>query len=446
MDERIWVIGLGDDGRRGLTTDLMQRIEEAQLLVGGERHLAFFPEFKGRKLLWKSPFAQVVAEIAKARVDERVVVLASGDPLFYGVGTYLIKSFGAERVVVCPHLSSVQLAFARAGESWQDARILSLHGRAMAGLAQKIDGTAKVALLTDAVNTPGAIAQYLLAYGMEEYEAFVAENLGGSDERTGWYRLVDMVNVVFSPLNVVLLRQTAPRLRYPLGILDEEFAQRKPDRGLITKREIRVLSLAELQLSSGDVLWDIGACTGSVSIEAILQTPDLRVFAIEKNPADLVNLRANQVKFRTDFVAVEGKAPQMLDEFPDPNAVFIGGSGGELVELLELCVARLRPGGRIVVNAATLETVYHAYETMKRLGLQVSLQLVQTARSKPILNLTRFEGMNPVYLVTGRAIAADSTLALGSSDPLYTKIVHPDSSEISMSGGGRQAMDVAGNL
>lgn len=182
---------------------------------------------------------------------------------------------------------------------------------------------------------------------------------------------------------------------------DGAFSQRKPDRGLITKREVRVLSLAELRLRPGDVLWDIGACTGSVSIEAILSTPDLQVFAVEKNEGDLVNLRENQVKFRTDFVAVHAKAPDGLERFPDPDAVFIGGSGGELGELLHICANRLREGGRIVVNAATIENLYEAYQTLRELGLTVSVTLVQTARSKPILNLTRLEGMNPVYLVTG---------------------------------------------
>ncbi|MCL6594194.1 MAG: precorrin-6Y C5,15-methyltransferase (decarboxylating) subunit CbiT, partial [Alicyclobacillus sp.] len=181
---------------------------------------------------------------------------------------------------------------------------------------------------------------------------------------------------------------------------DGEFFQRKPDRGLITKKEVRVLSLAELALPADGVLWDIGACTGSVGIEAILQNPHLRVYAIEKNAEDLENLRQNQSKFRTDFVAVQGRAPARLDEFEDPDAVFIGGSGGELPELLQVCAERLRPGGRVVVNAATIETLAGAHQTLRALGFACSVTLVQTARSKPILQLTRFEGMNPVYLVT----------------------------------------------
>ena len=154
------------------------------------------------------------------------------------------------------------------------------------------------------------------------------------------------------------------------------------------------------------MLWDIGACTGSISIEAVLQTPELRVYAIEKNAEDLENLRTNQVRFRTDFVAVHGKAPAGLEEFEDPDAVFIGGSGGELAQLLAVCTARLRPQGRIVMTAIALETLAEAQQTLGQLGFDVSVTLIQTARSKPILHMTRLEGMNPVFLLTASRPAA----------------------------------------
>ncbi len=330
---------------------------------------------------------------------QRVIVLASGDPLFYGIGSYLVKQIGSENIEVFPYVSSIQLAFARCGESWQDAQLISLHGRSILGLVQKIDGSRKVGLLTDEVNTPSAIAKYLLGFNMTEYNAFV-----GREEKTGWYTLEQLAESTFSPLNVMVLKRNRSksngRQQFGLGISDAEFFQRKPDRGLITKREIRVLSLSELNLRTDAVLWDIGVCTGSVSIEAIRSTQGLRVFAIEKNEEDLEFLRQNQIKFRCDFTAVHGRAPARLDEFEDPDAVFIGGSGGELEELLSVCANRLRPSGHIVVNAATIETLYTAQQTLQNLGFYVSITLIQTSRSKPILNLTRFEGMNPVYMVT----------------------------------------------
>ncbi|GMA63434.1 precorrin-6y C5,15-methyltransferase (decarboxylating) subunit CbiE [Alicyclobacillus fastidiosus] len=402
-DKRVVVIGVGDDGVRGLSTEVRAVLSSRDVLYGSDRQLSFFPDFPGEKRVFTSPLQAVIEDI-KREADKRLVaVLASGDPLFYGIGSTLVKRLGSEQVHIYPHLSSIQLAFARAGLGWQDARIISLHGRDIAGFAQRLHGAALAAVLTDEVNTPGAIANYLLAYQMTEYDAFVAEHLCGDEERTGWYALGELRERSFAPLNVLILhrRPDACAPAFTLGMEDSEFSQRKPDRGLITKREVRVQSLAELRLNKGDVLWDIGACTGSVSIEAILSTPELRVFAVEKNEGDLINLRENQVKFRTDFVAIHAKAPAGLDAFPDPDAVFIGGSGGELGELLRNCASRLREGGRIVVNAATIENLYEAHQTLGALGFNVSVTLIQSARSKPILNLTRFEGMNPVYLVTG---------------------------------------------
>ena len=403
-DERILVVGIGDDGAGGLSSRTLEQVYAATVLYGGERQLGFFPDFQGEKRRIRTPLRDTLAEIERDCVTHSVAVLASGDPLFYGIGATLVRKFGRERVDIIPHLSSVQLAFARAGESWQGAKVVSLHGKSIQGLAQKLHGVPVAALLTDDVNTPSAIAKYLQSFQMTEYVAFVAEHLGSVDERAGWYSMDELIDAEFSSLNVVILKHR-PDVKVPvftLGMDEGMFSQRKPDRGLITKREIRVLSLSDLALKPGGVLWDIGACTGSVSIEAILSTPDLQVYAVEKNDGDLENLRDNQVKFRTDFVAVHAKAPDGLDAFPDPDAVFIGGSGGELEELLSICAGRLREGGRIVVNAATIENLYQAQQTLLHFGFEVSITLVQTARSKPILNLTRFEGMNPVYLVTAR--------------------------------------------
>ncbi len=399
---RILIVGIGDDGIRSLASSTAERISTAAVLYGGERQLAFFADFKGMKRVIRSPLQDTLSEIEQDSIEHPIVILASGDPLFYGIGATLVRKMGRGSVEVIPHLSSIQLAFARAGESWQTAKLVSLHGKTIQGLAQKLHGVPIAALLTDEINTPPAIAKYLKMFNMTEYDAFVAEHLGSSEERTGWYTLDQLSDGKFAMLNVVLLKQKSdakvPNFR--LGMDDDRFFQRKPDRGLITKREVRVLSLSDLALKSGDVLWDIGACTGSVSIEAILSTPDLQVYAVEKNESDLHNLRENQIKFRADFVAIHAKAPEGLDTFPDPDAIFIGGSGGELEELLGICAARLKEMGRITVNAATIENLYIAQQTLSNFGFTVSVTLVQTARSKSILNLTRFEGMNPVYLVT----------------------------------------------
>ncbi|KIL38651.1 cobalamin biosynthesis protein CbiE [Gordoniibacillus kamchatkensis] len=399
MDKRIAIIGIGDDGADSLLPRYVERIERSQRLVGGERQLAFFPRYEGEKVVIKSGLAELADMLAGS--DKDTVVLASGDPLFYGIGGYLAKKCGAE---VYPYVSSVQLAFAHMGESWQDAAVYSLHGRSIAGLAQKIDGQGKIALLTDERNSPQRIAEYLLHFGMSEYRAFVAEHLGGDKERCRWFELEELAagGVECSPLNVVVLRRTGPSPQWTLGIEDEAFAQRKPDKGLITKREVRILSIAALGLKPDSVVWDIGTCTGSVAIEAARLCRDGAVYAIEKNEDDLANCLENMRKFRTDFTAVHGKAPNGLEQFPDPDAVFIGGSGGEMQELLRVCCTRLKPGGRIVLNAVTIENLFEAQQAFLAQGYRVDISMIQAARSKPILNMTRLEAMNPVYIVTAR--------------------------------------------
>ncbi|UPG63522.1 precorrin-6Y C5,15-methyltransferase (decarboxylating) subunit CbiT [Metabacillus endolithicus] len=206
----------------------------------------------------------------------------------------------------------------------------------------------------------------------------------------------------FSPLNIVILKKTSKVKSWTIGIDDEEFHQRKPEKGLLTKKEIRTLSLSELKLSKNSVVWDIGTCTGSVAIEACLIANEGQVFAIEKNDHDLENCRLNMRKFRTDFTVVQGKAPEHLEAFPNPDAIFIGGTAGGMEEILSVCCSRLNKGGRIVLNAVTIENLYQAVEGFKRNGFEVNITLSQISRSKPILNLTRFDALNPIYIITAQ--------------------------------------------
>ncbi|MCZ8516349.1 precorrin-6y C5,15-methyltransferase (decarboxylating) subunit CbiE [Paenibacillus filicis] len=395
----IKVIGIGEDGPGGLSGEAASWIGQCEVLVGGERQLAFYPDFAGETWTLKGGLSELTGRLAAE--TRRTAVLASGDPLFYGIGVTLSRRLPG-KVEIVPAVSSLQLAFARAGEGWHDAYTASVHGRSMLGLAQRIDGRAKVALLTDERNSPDAIARYLIEYGMTEYRAFVGENLGGPKEKTGWYSLAEMAESSFSPLNVVLLIREGESPKWPMGIDDEEFAQRKPDRGLITKKEIRVLSLAKLGLREDSVVWDIGAGSGSVAVEAARIAREGAVYAIEKNEPDLELIRSNMRKFRTDFTLVAGRAPAGLDAFADPDAVFIGGSGGELRELLGVCCSRLKQRGTLVMNAATIENLSEAQSALKELGMETDILLAQVSRSKPILHMTRFEGLNPIYIITAR--------------------------------------------
>ncbi|WP_332630549.1 precorrin-6y C5,15-methyltransferase (decarboxylating) subunit CbiE [Halalkalibacter flavus] len=397
MIEKIKVIGIGDEGRQSLLPIYEKWIYESEVLVGGQRQLSFFPDYPGEKKVIKGRLSDLVTFLKEE--TKKVVVLASGDPLFYGVGSYMAKKLDVE---IYPYLSSIQLAFSRINERWQDAYVTSVHGRSMNGLAQRINGREKIALLTDEKNHPAAIARYLRSFGMTEYRVFVAENLGSETERCAFYELEELETKEFSSLNVVILQKKAEGKTWSMGIDDEEFHQRKPEKGLLTKKEIRVLSLMALNLSETSTVWDIGTCTGSVAIEACLIAKEGQVFAIEKNEHDLENCRLNQLKFRTDFTAVQGKAPDHLDSFSDPDAIFIGGTAGSMDDIIATCCSRLKKGGRIVLNAVTIENLMQAVEQFKNNGFETNITLAQISRSKPILNLTRFDALNPIYIITAK--------------------------------------------
>ncbi|SFE51446.1 precorrin-6y C5,15-methyltransferase (decarboxylating) subunit CbiE [Alteribacillus iranensis] len=392
----IKVIGIGEDGGEALHPTYREWIMNSSRLAGGHRQLAFFPEYKGEKVVLEGGLRKT---IDAWREDEKdTVVLASGDPLFYGIGAYLAKKL--PEVHIYPSMSSIQLAFAKIKESWHDASFVSVHGRSLKGLAQRIDGKKKVCLLTDKENTPAVIARYLDRFGMDEYRMCIAEVLGGEKEKVTWLSLPEAFEYEADPLNVVILKTEHRRKKQPLGYPDHMFMQRKPDKGLITKKEVRVLSLAALQLQKDSTVWDIGTCTGSVAIEAAHMASEGEVYAIEKNADDVEFARENSYKLRADLNLYHGKAPEYLDEWPDPDAIFLGGTGGNIRELLTICVNRLRLGGRIVLNAATIETLHEAMSLFKQLDCEVEITMSHLARSKPILHMTRFEGLNPVYIMT----------------------------------------------
>ncbi|MEH7453112.1 MULTISPECIES: precorrin-6y C5,15-methyltransferase (decarboxylating) subunit CbiE [Bacillaceae] len=388
------MIGIGDEGKVSLLPMYEKWINESELLIGGKRQLAFFSEFAGEKMPIEGGLYSLVERLQSE--TRNVVILASGDPLFYGIGSYLSSKIDLD---IYPYISSIQLAFARMKERWQDAYFTSVHGRSIKGLAQRVDGKKTIAILTDTENSPNKIAQYLLSFGMTEYEAFVGENLGGDKERCRWFPLAEMKDEEFSPLNVVILKKKGESPHWPIGIDDSEFLQRKPDKGLITKKEIRTLSISGLRLKEDSTVWDIGTCTGSVAIEAAKIAREGQVFAIEKNEGDLENCKQNLAKFRVDATLVHGKAPEGLETFPDPDAVFIGGTAGGMEDILDICCSRLKACGRIVLNAVTIENLSEAMLVFKERGYETNITLAQISRSKPILNLTRFDALNPIYII-----------------------------------------------
>ncbi len=404
----VQVVGLGLDGAQGLSPALQGLVASAKLLVGSDRHLAYFLDHPAQRLSlsdFHSALAAIV-QAAEAGVSP-IVVLTSGDPLFFGFGRVLLSHLSPEQVAFHPQVSSMQLAFSRIKVPWQDARLVSVHGRSLEALTQALQqGAEKLAVLTDPTNSPGAIARLLTSLDLPwQYDLWVAESLGGEDERVQQWPLAAAQQTTFAPLNVViLLRQSqAPALPTALpllGIPDVYFASFADRPGLMTKREVRVQALGELALPA-DTIWDIGAGTGSVAIEMARLGPASQVYAIEKTAAGVALIEDNARRFATPQVrAIAGRAPEALESLPDPDRVFIGGSGGQLQPILSVCRDRLRPGGRVVLALATLEHLAEVSAWSREQGWHQRCLQVQLARSTAIASLTRFTPLNPVTLVT----------------------------------------------
>jgi len=396
---KIYVIGAGVEGEEGFGSRALELIESAQLLVGGERQLELFPDFAGETLRVGADPAQVIDRLAKE--TRPVVVLASGDPLFFGIGRLLLRNLPAERLEFVPNVTSVQYAFAKICEPWDDAVFVSAHGRGVKGAVDRVVANDKAAVLTDAVNTPAAIARELIERGRDGYAAWLCEDLGTDDEKITETDVKGLLEIDAAPLNVLILikQYESAEARYvpTLGIPDDQFATVKK---LITKEEIRVVTLAKLKLRHDMVLWDIGAGSGSISIEADHLLPNGEIYAIERNEECREFIKQNLQRFNTRNVnLVEGTAPDCLDDLPDPERVFIGGSGGQLWKILEIADKRLPADGRIVLNAITLDTLTAALEFFDNSGYEVEVTTVNIARTRPLTDYKMFEAYNPVYIL-----------------------------------------------
>jgi precorrin-6Y C5,15-methyltransferase (decarboxylating) len=397
--KKIYVIGVGVEGQEGFSRRVLELIGKADLLLGGERQLELFPGFPGEKVTIGSNLGEVVERLKKN--ERRAVVLASGDPLFFGIGRYLLRNLPEEELEFVPNVSSVQYAFAKIKEPWDDAVFVSAHGRGLKGAVDRIVANDKAAVLTDEENTPKAIAAELIERGRDGYAAWLCENLGTAEERIVATDVKGLLEIEAAPLNVLILikEYEAGGDEYvpTLGIPDEEFASIKK---LITKEEIRVVTLAKLKLRHDMTLWDLGAGSGSVSIEADHLLPNGRIFAVERNPQCIEFIKENLNRFNARHVTlVEGEAPECLETLPDPDRVFIGGSGGNLWEILEAVDLRLPAEGRVVINAVTLDTLTAATEYFDNAGYQVEVTTVNIARTRPLTDYKMFEAYNPVYII-----------------------------------------------
>ena len=418
--ETCTVIGILDDGWAGLSDGARQRLAEADLVIGAGRTLervrahvdagATLKDMKGA--LSQAP------EWIRTAMDagQRVAMIATGDPLCHGIAGFLAAQLGAARVEILPAPSTLQLAFALFKKPWQDMRIVSCHSADAGewcvgatpehGLYKAMRAIAlhpQVALFTGPDNNPARLARALITAGYgDDARLSVACRLSLPDERLFADLTPAEAAAMYFPQPNVMLVERAPDVRAPrFGLEDTEYIQRTPEKGLITKQEARALSLAKLRLAADAIVWDIGAGSGSIGLEAARLAPLGHVWAIEKNAGDAANARANAARFRlTNYTLVEGKAPDHVDTWPDPDAVFIGGSGGELDPLIRVILERLKPNGRLVMNFVTLENLATATAALAAARAAWDVVQLQASRSQPILDMHRLVAQNPVWIVS----------------------------------------------
>ncbi|MBF0176561.1 MAG: precorrin-6y C5,15-methyltransferase (decarboxylating) subunit CbiE [Magnetococcales bacterium] len=427
MTGTCWILGVLDAGPDYLTPAAVRILGQAELLIADSRFLDLFahlapPEAEQRSL--NGRLAELPGWIQQAQAQNRqVVVLATGDPLCFGVGGYLLRHLPANTCHILGNVSTLQRACELLGLAWGDAVRLSVHAKdsgvwrrdsgpehALFPLRRALLQAAPITLLTSPANTPARIADMLVTLRLDlTWEMAVAQRLGHPDESiTHWMPPSMAQTKSFADPHVVVLRrspsgQIAPAtLEAPiLGISDAVFQKRTPDRGLITRREIRVVVLAHLGLQPHSQVWDIGAGSGSVGLEAARLAPLGAVHAVEMHPECIRMIQENRQQLGvTNHFLRHAKAPDGLDAWPDPDAIFIGGSGGVLTELISLCWQRLRPDGHMVMNFATLENLHTATNTMDRLGAPWEMIQLQLSRTRPIGAMHRLAGENPVWIVT----------------------------------------------
>jgi len=403
----VTVVGIGV-GPEDLTEAHREAIEAAEVLVGGKRQLSSFAgETEATWVLGANPVATLEA-VKKEATGKRVVILASGDPLFFGIGERALEVFGSENVLFLPNVTALQKTFANLKLPWKEARTISVHGRNPTDFFPELAYPGCIAIYTDPKNTPDRLARLLLEFGMANRKVAVVEEIGSKEEQCKETDLVGAAGMKFSPLNVMVLYPLENQLvETRFGIQDDLF---KKEKSLITKREARALILAELQVRENAVMWDVGAGSGSVGIEAVRIAPGLRVYAVEREKGRLEMIKENSQRLGGFGVrTVLGEAPGALQDLPDPDRVFVGGSGGSLADILKVVEKRLQPGGRVVVSVVTPETLGRALKFVEHTELAHEWLLLQLSRTVPIESskqvtpgalMSRFQPQTPLFLLS----------------------------------------------
>ena len=391
----VWldIIGIGEDGVDGLSVNALQKLQQAQVIIGGDRHHTLAPNLTAKRIAWPSPFDAMIDEI-KSHKDKRIVVLVTGDPLWYSVGARILKAIPKEEVCFHPQLSAFQWASSRMGWSLADLETLTIHGRADSQILPHLAPNVRMLVLTQNGESPGAVAKLLTERGFGESKMTVLAAMGGEREERFDGVAKSWAHVVpdFHTLAIeCVANKDAKWYSRSGGLPDEAFVHD----GQMTKRIVRSATLSALAPYPDALLWDVGAGCGSIAIEWMRAARGAQAIAIEPNEKRIAMIRENAIALGVEKIEiVEGKTPQALNGLKQPDAIFIGG-GLTGDETFDLCWNGLQEGGRLVANAVTVESEAKLFQLYEKHGGELSRITVQQA--EPV---GRFKGWKPFMPVT----------------------------------------------
>lgn len=394
----VTLIGMGSGQPENLTLQGLAALRQADLILGARRLLAVLPAgcTENRAAAYRP---DEVAELLQTSGAENAVLVYSGDTGFYSGASSMMEKLEAlgVRARVLPGLSSIQLLAAALGRPWQGWNLVSAHGRTCDPVAECMQGRPTF-FLTGGSEDPATLCAQLAAEGFGDVQAVVGQCLGTPEEKIFRGSVKELAAGRFNSLSVLLVEAVEGLPRRAPGLPDEAF-----ERGDVpmTKQEVRAAVLAKLAVRPEDILWDVGAGTGSVSVELALAAPRGRVYAVECRPEGCALIKANREKFRTrNLVLVEGLAPDALSDLPAPDAVFIGGSKGSLAAIVDTALDK-NPDARICVSAIALETLSAAVAALTAKGRTVQVSQIAVSRAKAVGGLHLMMAQNPIYLITG---------------------------------------------
>jgi precorrin-6B C5,15-methyltransferase / cobalt-precorrin-6B C5,C15-methyltransferase len=386
-----------------LSRKYLNIIRDADILIGGRRHLSWFDDHPGRKREIVAPLSNVIEDIRQWMNHKKVVVLASGDPLFFGIGQTLVKALGKDQVCIYPNISTMAVCFSRLKRTWDQTGVVSLHGKDRPmELAHALRSEKPVFVYTDPKHNPAWVGDFVNRTASFEWVMWVFERLGEADERIRKILPEKASGMQFNEPNaVILINRPSEEGIHPLftGAPEHWYDH---ERGLITKAEVRAVTLSKLRLLPDHVFWDLGAGSGSVAIEAAIFVTSGQIIAMEQNSDRIAQIHDNTKKFGVDHIRiVQAILPEGIQNLPDPNRVFIGGGGKDLGLILEAVSKRLLPHGRVVVNTVVVENMSSAMGTLNKLGFAADVVQVQISQGEAMPSGTRFAAKNPVWIVSG---------------------------------------------